>query len=511
MNVRYSDRASTVNGRIRRRAAPIMAVMTVLLGILAAVASPGATRAQDSWEYTPYRIRVWLAVRPSAAVSATLREDVLRTLEVLAPVYGGATWRLKAEVAPETIGSSMLAVLDDLTVEQVGAVAADALSQDKLMLLCIREDQGRFVVTCRELDCTTRTLGRTVRMDSWQRVLLPRAAVDAIAESFQPLVRVESSRGKKATVRIRAGGLVRDEHCPSAIRGGDVLRPVIRRNDRRGEPKPGGIQVLDWTYLVVREAKEYLLDCDVYSAMRNPLAGRSSSTVERMALKVRPRGGRTTLQLVARGESPDPLEGYEIFAKKPVAGDGTESNPSLRLGLTDWRGMIDIEQSDLPLRLIYVKNGAHLVARIPVVPGYQPLETVPLPSDDKRLEAEAFVKGMESTVMDLVARREILADRIRRRIAEGKTDQARELLDEIKSFQTKEDLEMMLASRQSALASPDKRQQQRIDQLLTGTRSLLNKYLNPEQLVALEREVGGSVQSPRPVTPESTGAESAAK
>ncbi len=110
-----------------------------------------------------------------------------------------------------------------------------------------------------------------------------------------------------------------------------------------------------------------------------------------------------------------------MFAKKPVAEDGTESNPSLRLGLTDWRGMIDIEQSDLPLRLIYVKNGAHLVARIPVVPGYQPLETVPLPSDDKRLEAEAFVKGMESTVMDLVARREILAARIRRRIAEGKT------------------------------------------------------------------------------------------
>ena len=45
----------------------------------------------------------------------------------------------------------------------------------------------------------------------------------------------------------------------------------------------------------------------------------------------------------------------------------------------------------------------------------------------------------------------------------------------------------MLASRQSALTSPDKRQQQRIDQLLTGTRSLLNKYLNPEQLVTLER------------------------
>ena len=88
----------------------------------------------------------------------------------------------------------------------------------------------------------------------------------------------------------------------SSVRAGDVLRPIIRRNDRLGEPKPGGIQVLDWTYLLVREPHEYLLDCDVYSAMRNPLAGRSSPTVERMALKVRPHGPRTTLQLVARGQ-----------------------------------------------------------------------------------------------------------------------------------------------------------------------------------------------------------------
>ena len=164
-------------------------------------------------------------------------------------------------------------------------------------------------------------------------------------------------------------------------------------------------------------------------------------------------------------------------------------------GLTDWRGMIDIEQSDLPLRLIYVKNGAHLLARIPVVPGYRPLETVPLGSDDKRLEAEAFAKGMESTVMDLVARREILAARIRRRIAEGKRDDARALLEEMKSFQTRADLEQMLASRESALASRDKRQQQYIDQLLAGTRSLLNKYLSPQQLVTLEREISG-VQPP---------------
>ena len=208
---------------------------------------------------------------------------------------------------------------------------------------------------------------------------------------------------------------------------------------------------------------------------------------------------------MARGPSPQPLEGYEIVAKKPVAEEDADPNASVRLGLTDWRGMIAVERTDLLLRLIYVKNGSHLIARLPMVPGFLPQETISLPSDDKRLEAEAFVKGMESTVMDLVARREILSSRIRRRIQEGKFDQARQLLDEIKGFQTKEDLEMMLTNRQQAgLSSADAWQQQRIDQMLSGTRILLNKYLDPEQLVALQREVEAAAQTPPAAAAEAT-------
>ena len=193
-----------------------------------------------------------------------------------------------------------------------------------------------------------------------------------------------------------------------------------------------------------------------------------------------------------------------------MAEENADPNVSVRLGLTDWQGMIDVERTDLPLRLIYVKNGIHLIARLPIVPGLMPQETRSLPSDDKRLEAEAFVKGMESTVMDLVARREILAARIRRRMQEGKFDQARQLLDEIKGFQTKEDLEMMLTSRQQAgLSSADAWQQQRIDQMLSGTRMLLNKYLDPEQLVALQREVEAAERTPPAAAAEPARAEPA--
>jgi hypothetical protein len=231
--------------------------------------------------------------------------------------------------------------------------------------------------------------------------------------------------------------------------------------------------------------------------MRNPLVGRISASVVKMALKVRPRGQTTKIQLLSRDETPVPLEGYEIFAKKPLPKDSEVKNMAKRLGLTDWRGIIEVQRDDLPLRLLYVKNGTYLMARLPVVPGYEETQSVELPSDDKRLEAEAFVKGMESTVMDLVARREILTARIRRRIGEGKLDQARELLEEIKSFQTKDDLEILLTNRQqSGLSSADERQQRLIDQMLSGTRILLNKYLDPDKLVALQREVEEAEESP---------------
>ncbi|NLX53961.1 MAG: hypothetical protein GXY58_02480 [Planctomycetaceae bacterium] len=492
MNVGLSERVPDAAGGTNRRPARIMAMVALLWATAAVAVWPAAVRGQDSWEYTPYQIRVWLSVRPSATLSALWQQRLVDTLEVLAPIHGGATWRLTAEVAPETIGASMAVAFDELDVDQVRAAQPEALTHDKLMLLCVQETHGRFTLACRELDCRTRTFGETVRRDMWQRELVARVVADLVAESFRPLVRLESARGKKATVRIRGGGLVQDASCPAAVSAGDVLQPVVRRNDRTGEPRPQGIQIIDWTYLLVRDAQEYLLNCDVYSALRNPLGGRSSTSIERLALKVRPLGSRTTLQLVDRDQPAVPLEGYEMFAKKPVADTDAEPNPSVRLGVTDWRGTIDVEQSELPLRVIYVKNGAHLLARIPIVPGYRPFEQVPLPNDDKRLEAEAFVKGMERTVMDLVARREILSVRIRRRVAEGKRDEAQTLLNELKSLQTKDDLEMMLASRQAALASPDRRQQQRIDQLLSGTRSLLHKYLSPELLVVLEREISSA-------------------
>jgi hypothetical protein len=451
-------------------------------------------RAQNvTWEYDPYKIRVLVAIDSPVFDGEQSVQQLLQTIQRRGFVIGGATWRLQVETAPEQMQSDILLTPELMTADQVIASLPEAYQSDKILLLSIRSVAGEQRIACHEFDCQSRLFGQMVYRACFQRGLIAAVAEDAMVAAFTPMVRVEESRGRDATVRVRAGGLVYDDFCPSAIRVGDILRAVIRRNDRNGEPRANGIQPVDWTYLIVRAAQSYMLQCEVLSAMRNPLAGRHSSRVERIGYLVRPQQDATIIQLVSQGDTPKPLEGYEVFAKKPLPKDSEQKNLAVRLGLTDWQGRIAVPPDELPLRLVYIKNGSHLIARLPVVVGYQPELVMELVSDDKRLEAEAFVQGMESTVMDLVARREILAARIQRRINEGNIEGARELVGDIKSFQTKDDLDALITRRQQAgLTSSNEREQRRIDVMLSGTRILLNKYLSPDQLVALERMVDGA-------------------
>ena len=182
------------------------------------------------------------------------------------------------------------------------------------------------------------------------------------------------SRGKKATVRVRANGLVHGDGCVSASSVGDVLQPVIRRNSRNGEPKAGGVQVVEWTYLLVREQQEYTLDCDVYSSSRNPLAGRSSATVERMAVRVRPQA--VANRVAPRDARRQPGNRWKDTKSSPrgrcpkmgVNRQAIQSDLDGPTGKVPFR----FERIDLPMRLLYVKHGGHVLARLPLVPGLTP-------------------------------------------------------------------------------------------------------------------------------------------
>ncbi|MBI2480545.1 MAG: hypothetical protein HYV60_18535, partial [Planctomycetia bacterium] len=286
--------------------------------------------------------------------------------------------------------------------------------------------------------------------------------------------------------------------------------------------------------------------------------GRLTARKERYGLKVKPTGETTTLRVlnrvVKRDEEPYPMPGLEIYAKAPEPdpaaseapaatppgseapqGEATQGgsdeaatpageakaeakavapkkavtpkvtgDPAELLGRTDWNGSLEIGQAETPLRIIYLKNGAQLLARLPMVPGLEPHLIASVPDDAPRLQAEGFVKGIQGQLMDLEAQRQILKARFMMRIEEGKAltgdeqiakwKEAQDLLEEIKQLPTRHDLVLQLDAQQNQqIVSPVPSVQSRIEHLYADLRVALGKYLSP----GLVNELTGTLNDVR--------------
>ena len=76
-------------------------------------------------------------------------------------------------------------------------------------------------------------------------------------------VRIENAGQRSAVGLLRAGGLVLDENSPAAVKIGDVLRPMTRKNDRNG--KPILIGPIDWAFLLGTEMDGRYINMDFYA------------------------------------------------------------------------------------------------------------------------------------------------------------------------------------------------------------------------------------------------------
>jgi len=369
------------------------------------------------------------------------------------------------------------------------------LAKDKLYLLGVTDEGDSWKVQVRELDLHTRTIGAVFERVVEDPSRLPDEAFDAIAESFHPIARVNASQGKSAELTVRAGGLVQSKESPLYVGSRAVLRPVIRRNNRLGEPLKAGVVEVEWTYIFVDHEKNGQLQCQVWSAMRNPIAGRTSSRTQRFGLLVRPTGRPTELKLVAKGDESHTLKGYDVFAKtpQPIGKDEelTEEEEPKKLGQSDWRGVIEIDPIKSGVRVVYIKNGQQLLARLPMVPGYYPEQTAILPNDDSRLKVESYVTGIQNSLLDLVIQQKVLEIRIKGKIKQKKFDEANTLLDELRELTSLEDLEVLLQSKEREIFATklDLRLEKKITQLFQQTRALMAKYLDPELESKLVQEV----------------------
>ncbi|MBA2114825.1 hypothetical protein [Bremerella alba] len=430
------------------------------------------------WEIAPYRTLVWIETLQNCHLDAAFFKRFVNTLDdqryatsgsVLATDMQRAPMPLARWFAGDLASSSFVSRLEnrDLKVDDY----------DRIQLISIERD-GDWTITFREFDTLTRTWGSVHRSSVRQQSLLSTAILRIIYEKFAALAKITDVEKPSVSLALKATTLIEEENhtrerrlldgmtfswpvedfdwkkppvlgpsvvsdagrLPGSMSVGEALQPILRRNDRQGNLVPSnGIMVMPWTYVRCDVNDGLQFKGTMISGYTQPLPGRRNVRTQRLALGVQPAYDATDLKLVDKSTDATALAGYEIYSKEP-------SGPNL-LGASDARGNVRISRDPhSAVRALYVRSGGNLLARLPVVPGHEPLVTARIPNDSPRLLAEGFVEGWRDQLVETMARRQILAQRVQRKIELGELDDAEKWLAELQSGRTVNELAFELRS-----------------------------------------------------------------
>ncbi|XZE54955.1 hypothetical protein SH139x_000939 [Planctomycetaceae bacterium SH139] len=374
-------------------------------------------------------------------------------------------------------------IMEIEVAERMGDVFAE---YDKVFLVYLEGNNAQQRLAVREIDCLMRHPGPVIEATVTSPSQLPQLMALAIRNAFSPIVRIDDVGMKTVQGSLRGAGLIASEDSPANVQEGDFLQPLLRKDDRTGQPSTVGI--VDWTYLLVTDKDERdNLEMKIHTGRDGALSGRRTNRTHRMALKVRPFFPHTILRLHAKGDPQQPLAGYDVFDRD------LETDKFTKIGQTDWDGRLLIEKTDVAMRRLYVKNGLLVLARLPMVPGQTEMESADLVGDDIRLQAEAYIRGVQNSIIDLVAIRKLLAANIRQQIKQGNTARATELLNQLRKQPSYEKLADDMAQRQTEIISSNRSEQAKIDSLFGETRDLLVKHINQSLINVLDREVNAAL------------------
>ncbi|MEX2173952.1 MAG: hypothetical protein WD872_06285 [Pirellulaceae bacterium] len=429
--------------------------------------APSASAAEPPWELAPYRIQVLVAVEPGSGLPPHCEQDLCAALAARSAGAMGGVWQLAAQPAPIELRGALLKRIGRIRANEIPAAARKL---DKLMLLgVIATDDGGWQAQARELDLATGLWNVSVGRRIEQAEQLESAALAALAAAFAPLARIEAVEKDKVTLRLRARLLYPRDVAPLAP--GAALRPVLLQSDAAGQTEPGSARAIDWTYLLPSGTSGPTLTCNLVTALAGEAIPPDHPQRPRWAIGVSGSSAiATRLKLVSAGAQPTPLEAYQVFAQSPAAGSANEL-----LGRSDGAGIVSIPGAAEAVRWISVRQGEQTVARVPLVPGLDEEVTLVLPENPERLELETMLAGVQDDIVDLVARREALAGRIRLAIENGQIDDARKMLADNRARTSIDPLLKALDRTSEAVKAGSSATREHLDPQIAALKALVEK------------------------------------
>ncbi len=158
----------------------------------------------QAWEYTPYRVLVWIVDDGSQVIQHVWPQIQFR-IERDARSDDYNSWGVACRHPSLLWNARLLGQLEhpseDRTKELAELISSEGF--DKLIVIRVRQSTGQFRIDAREMDLMTRQWGELAELDCGQVELLPARCYDAVRQSFMPLARVERVADKTIYCRMR--------------------------------------------------------------------------------------------------------------------------------------------------------------------------------------------------------------------------------------------------------------------------------------------------------------------
>jgi len=446
---------------------------------------PVRAAEQKYWALTPYQIQITLVVdttaRPQPKLLETLQNDLQQRISTtLHPL-----WSVEFSI-PQ--GKIKRRLLNDLSTCDQDLFGEAASRFDKLMILTVVADATGYDLRCRELDGPTQRWGPVLRSNPQQAASLSCRCFELLRETFAPLalVRSDPKDEKSVLLDFKGSNLPRQTDESLFASHDDVFQPMLVRTSRTGEFLPKSIREVPWTYLTLTEpsATSQQWGCEIRSGLRRPFS-RRRGRVQQVALAMRSLPEATRVRFYAKHDQTQSLAGYEVFERSP------KDQPSRRLGLTDARGSIVIRRGTSPVTTLLLRSDGKLLAKVPVVPGAQPILEVPIADDTARLRAQSGLTALREQLVDLAARRKILITQTPVHLEKGRLDKAQAALSKLDKLLGRAQFDRLITSSQQnpRNISEDSRIQAGIEKLYADTRKLLGRFLSAREISDLQNEL----------------------
>lgn len=418
----------------------LLNIRCFLLALVLLMPANDFVRAQEespnalpSWEYTPYRLLLFLDSRDQSVPAGELETTLAALRPVVEREWRGSWQTGWAVGAAPTIAATPVAPPAADPEAESPAASAPSSPADQIVEIDLLRLGAETRVQVRFRDATSGRAGEPLQLLAANAAEIPAQTAALLRAGFAPLARVSKYDQGQAVLRIKGGKLL---GVSGQLAVGSVLLPLERA--RSDGSNSSAARALKWTLLGVTRVSGAQLNASVHSGLAqagDPGESRPIDFLAQPLLSVRAETELTVLGMspavaALNNDLPEEEQAKAVAtvsqSKVPLPGLRVTARAFEQPARIAWSGVTDQQgRLRLPARwdanvggyraqlwLLDIGVGGETLATLPCCPGAMEKVTLALPANPQWVTAQQWLEETRELVLQVHARKKIQLARL---------------------------------------------------------------------------------------------------